>query len=58
MDPHGSHPRLYTPYRVQQTPRGSVVFCREHLVTDELKPKEAEALADALNLQHQVRLAL
>jgi hypothetical protein len=42
-----------SPYEVQQTPRGSVVVCRDHLITDEMKPEEAKALAAALNIEHQ-----
>jgi hypothetical protein len=45
--------RLPKPYSVLQSPRGSVVVCGAHLVTDELKTEEAEALAFALNAQHQ-----
>jgi hypothetical protein len=46
------------PYKVVQTPRGSVVFCEEHLITDELKPGEAHALARALNMEYQTRMLL
>jgi hypothetical protein len=46
------------PYYVQQTPRGSVVICGEHLITDELKRGEAEALARSLNFEHQTRMLL
>ena len=37
------------PYYVHRTPRGSVVLCRAHVVTDEVKDEEAHALAEALN---------
>ena len=37
------------PYYVHRTPRGSVVLCNPHVVTDELKDEEADALAEALN---------
>jgi len=37
------------PYHVRRTPRGSVVICTAHVVTDEVKDEEARALADALN---------
>jgi len=46
------------PYRVERTPRGSVVICGEHLITDELKPGEAHVLARALNMEHQTRMLL
>jgi hypothetical protein len=46
-----------SPYTVQQTPRGSVVVCGEHLVTDEIKPVEAHALAAALNSEHRARMS-
>ena len=46
------------PYRVEQTPRGSVVVCGEHLMTDEIKLGEAHALARALNMEHQTRMLL
>jgi hypothetical protein len=42
-----------TPYSVKQTPRGSVVVCGEHLVTDEVKTVEAEALARSLNAEYR-----
>jgi hypothetical protein len=50
--------RKDNPYYVKQTPRGSVVICGEHLLTDELKHGEAYALARALNMEHQTRMAL
>ncbi len=50
--------RSYSPYRVEQTPRGSVVVCGEHLVTEEIKPGEAHALARALNMEHVTRMYL
>ncbi len=50
--------RSYHPYRVEQTPLGSVVVCGEHLVTDEIKPGEALALARALNMEHVTRMYL
>lgn len=49
--------RKTDPYYVQQTPRGSVVVCGEHLLTDELKNGEAYALAHALNMEHRHRTA-
>jgi hypothetical protein len=49
--------KLSAPYYVKQTPRGSVVFCREHILTDELKHSEAIALRNALNMEHQTRTA-
>jgi hypothetical protein len=48
--------RKENPYYVQQTPRGSVVVCGEHLITDEVKPGEAHALANALNMEHRSRV--
>lgn len=44
------------PYDVQRTPRGSVVVCRSHVVTDELKNGEAIALAKALNMEFETRM--
>jgi hypothetical protein len=44
------------PYNVQRTPRGSVVVCRAHVVTDELKNGEALALAIALNMEFETRM--
>jgi hypothetical protein len=44
------------PYNVQRTPRGSVVVCRAHVVTDELKEGEAQALARALNMEFETRM--
>lgn len=41
------------PFYVKRSPRGAVVVCRAHFVTDEIKPEEAEALVTALNTQHQ-----
>lgn len=46
-----------SPYYVKQTPRGSVVVCGPHLITDEIKTSEAHALAAALNNEHQTRMA-
>jgi hypothetical protein len=48
--------RIPKPYTVLQSPRGSVVVCGAHLVTDELKTEEAEALAAALNIEHRSRM--
>lgn len=45
------------PYYVQQTPRGSVVVCAAHTVTDEIKHGEAMALAKALNMEFERRQA-
>jgi hypothetical protein len=44
------------PYYVQQTPRGSVVVCAAHVVTDEIKHGEAMALAKALNMEFETRM--
>jgi hypothetical protein len=41
------------PYHVRRTPRGSVVVCASHIVTDEVKDEEARALAEALNKEFQ-----
>ena len=41
------------PYFIKETPRGAVVACRGHLVTDEIKTEEALALRDALNAAHK-----
>lgn len=46
-------PRGKAPYAVKQTPRGSVVVCGAHLVTDEIRTEEATALAAALNADHK-----
>jgi hypothetical protein len=46
----------HAPYDVQRTPRGSVVVCRSHVVTDELKDGEARALAIALNMEFETRM--
>jgi hypothetical protein len=46
------------PYYVKRTPRGSVVICDQHLMTDELKDGEALALAYELNIEHQKRMAV
>jgi hypothetical protein len=43
------------PYHVQRTPSGSVVICRAHVVTEEVKDEEARALASALNNEHAKR---
>jgi hypothetical protein len=53
---HNGYRRKPQPYSVQQTPRGSVVVCEAHLVTDELKTEEAFALAEALNTEHRRRM--
>lgn len=45
------------PYYVRRSPRGSVVICRAHMVTEEVKDEEAEALAAALNKQFAERFA-
>lgn len=45
--------RTVAPYSVKQTPRGSVVVCGAHMVTDEIKTVEATALAESLNAQHR-----
>ncbi len=50
--------RSESPYKVECTPRGCVVFCEEHLISDELKPGEAHALAQALNMEYQTRMYL
>lgn len=47
--------RLNAPYHIQRTPRGSVVVCEAHVVTDEVKDEEARALAAALNHEYQKR---
>jgi hypothetical protein len=44
------------PYNVQRTPRGAVVVCAAHVVTDELKEGEAIALAKALNMEFETRM--
>jgi hypothetical protein len=44
------------PYHVQRTPRGSVVICARHIVTDEVKDEEALAIATALNEEFQQRM--
>jgi hypothetical protein len=44
------------PYYVRRSPSGAVVVCAEHLVTEEIKPGEAYALAKALNMEHQTRM--
>jgi hypothetical protein len=51
-------PKCEQPYVVMRSPSGAVVVCRHHLVTDEIKPSEAYALARALNEEHQKRTAL
>lgn len=45
------------PYYVRRSPSGAVVVCAEHLVTEEIKPSEAYALANALNMEHETRMA-
>ena len=42
----------FKPYQVQRTPRGSVVICTRHIVTEEIKDEEARAIAEALNQEH------
>lgn len=44
------------PYHVQRTPRGSVVVCAAHVVTDEIKHGEAVALVKALNMEYETRM--
>jgi hypothetical protein len=53
--PHAPYRRTGKPYIVNRTPRGSVVVCTEHLVTDEITNDEALALANALNAEHLKR---
>ena len=48
--------RKLNPYYVERTPRGSVVVCEEHLLTDEIKHGEAMALMKALNMEYQTRM--
>lgn len=48
---------IRAPYQVQRTPRGSVVVCVAHVVTDEVKDEEARALAVALNREFQRRMS-
>jgi hypothetical protein len=57
MTPDDEYKHDPAPYAVKQTPRGSVVVCRGHLVTDEIKTGEAHALAHALNMEHRTRMA-
>jgi hypothetical protein len=45
------------PYHVQRTPRGSVVICAAHVVTEEVKDEEARALANALNQEFQRKVS-
>jgi len=45
------------PYYVKWTPRGSIVLCDPHVVTDEIKDEEAKALAKALNEQFERRFS-
>lgn len=47
--------RVDAPYIVQRSPSGAVVICMTHLVTEEIKAEEAQALATALNQEHQRR---
>ena len=49
--------RKLNPYYVERTPRGSVVICSEHVLTDEIKHGEAMALSRALNMEYQTRMA-
>jgi hypothetical protein len=44
------------PYYVQQTPRGAVVVCAAHTVTEEIKLGEACSLAVALNKEFAKRM--
>jgi hypothetical protein len=44
------------PYCVQRSPRGAVVVCRAHVVSEEIKEGEAEALARALNMEFETRM--
>jgi hypothetical protein len=53
---HPDRNRHTAPYYVQQTPRGSVVVCAAHTVTDEIKNGEAMALAKALNMEFETRM--
>jgi hypothetical protein len=46
------------PYFVHRSPRGAVVVCRAHVVTEEMKEEEALALVRALNEEHKKRTAL
>ncbi|MCP1937345.1 hypothetical protein J2R95_003140 [Bradyrhizobium japonicum] len=45
------------PYYVRRSPSGAVVVCSEHLVTEEIKPSKAYAIAAALNAKHKKRSA-
>jgi hypothetical protein len=45
------------PYHIQRTPRGSVVICERHVVSDEVKDEEARALAIALNREYEKRIS-
>jgi hypothetical protein len=56
QDPQPSR-TTHAPYDIQRTPRGSVVICRAHVVTDELTNEEARALALALNKEFEARMA-
>jgi hypothetical protein len=47
---------IRAPYHIQRTPRGSVVICAAHVVTNEVKDEEARALAIALNREYQQRM--
>jgi hypothetical protein len=49
--------RNSTPYYITRTPRGSVVVCAAHTVTDELRDDEAKALVRTLNDEHRKRFA-
>ena len=53
---HGLRRNQKPPYYVKWTPRGSVVVCDPHEVTDEIKDEEAKALAKALNEQFETRM--
>lgn len=44
------------PYYVYRTPRGSIVACAAHILTEEIKDEEAEAIANTMNAEHQKRM--
>jgi hypothetical protein len=41
-----------------RSPSGADVICRSHIVSEDIKPREAFALAAALNEEFQKRMAL
>jgi hypothetical protein len=43
-------------YYINETPRGFVVACAAHIVSEEVKEHEARALVAALNEEHQKRM--